>query len=763
MNLRRAARVAEPVLRDLRLALRALTRKPGIGILAIASLGLAIGFSTAAFSILDAYDLRDLPVRSPRSLMWIYALTREQRPDPLSWIEYQALAARSRSFTAILAQDRQGPRVRLPDRDDFPITSAVSDNFFDVLGVRAARGAVFHEGRGVDGTAVVTDHYWQTALAGDPTVIGRVLPVGRAMLRIIGVLPPGFAGPDRGLRVDLFVPHQVLFGSLGYSRPDDPRATDFELLGRLRAGVSAEAARAEAGAILRQVEAEGRAPAAGRNPVLRAFVNPSAATDAVLLVVAALLILIGGANLANLRLVENESRRREIAIRLALGARRRALARQQLAESFVLGGFGLLAGLLLADWLINLAPALFYGGQSYIDYGIRLDLRTFAFSCAALAAVTMLGAIVPLADAWKRSFSAALEGGRSTRASSWLGALVVAQIALVTGGAATSGLLLRTLDNVAAIRPAMDPDRALVLATGSWGRQDRTGGTAALAGQIAGTPGVGGVAWARRAMLAGSGGGAHVDVEVPNQPKYSFFYNQVSPSYFAVTGARILGGRGFRDTDGPEATPVVMVSAAFARRFLVGRPPVGQWVKVNGRDHLVIGVVEDGPSIHLREPVAPYLYFAYAQMPSQDVTFFVASHRDAAALAADLRPLARGADFILLNFQTLRQFMRNARSEEQLTAAVAGSLTLTALLLAAAGLFGVTLFAVARRTREFGVRVAMGARPADLALRVLREAGARVALALPLGWALAYAARAATPWPRCGRNNWRLCPTIKVP
>jgi hypothetical protein len=142
----------DSVTRDLRLAFRALRRKPGITLLAAASLALAIGFSTAAFSILDAYSLRDLPVRDPRSLAWIDAIGREQRPEQLSWIEYQALVARSHSFRGILAQDREAPRVRLPGRDDFPITAGVSDNFFDLLGVRAAKGDVFHTGHGSDGT-----------------------------------------------------------------------------------------------------------------------------------------------------------------------------------------------------------------------------------------------------------------------------------------------------------------------------------------------------------------------------------------------------------------------------------------------------------------------------------------------------------------------------------------------------------------------------------------------------------------------------------
>ena len=386
--------------------LRSLLRKPGVTLLAIASAGLAIGFSTAAFSVLDAYSLRELPVRDPRSLAWIYSIGREGRPDQISWIEYQALT-RSHLFTGILAQDRQGPPVHLASRDDYPITAGVSDNFFDMLGVRAAAGDVFHTGHGADQTVVIADHYWKSTLGADPGVVGRTLAVGTSLLRVTGVLPPGFTGTNRGLLVDLFVPHQALFGSLQLSEPDNPRATDFELLGRLRPGVTLAQARGELNAILRQVEAAGRAPAPERQAALDDFTETSLgqklSSNAVLLAVAVLLVLIAAANLANLRLVDNESHRREAAIRLALGAGRGDLVRQHATEALLLAGAGLLSGIGLAAWLIRLAPALFYGSRTYIDFGIRLDWRTLGFSSAAMLLVAATGAWIPMADAWKRS------------------------------------------------------------------------------------------------------------------------------------------------------------------------------------------------------------------------------------------------------------------------------------------------------------------------------------------------------------------------
>jgi predicted permease len=734
----------ESLLRDLRLAARVMARKPGVTALALVSLALAIGFSTAGFSVLDAILLRDAPVREPRRLAWLYATTREQRPDQLSWVEYQTLASQAPSFTDIIAEDRQAPRVRLPDRDDFPITAQVSDNYFDALGVRAALGDVFHGGKGRDEIVVLSDHYWKQALAGDPAVIGRALPVGRSLLHVVGVLPPGFQGIQRGLLVDLFAPVQAAFGSLGSVNPADTRSTDFELLGHLRPQVTLEQARADADAVLRQLEREGRAPGPQRRATLRPFQEEQLAVKIVFLATLALLVVVAAANVANLRLVDNENRRRETGIRLALGAGPMALARAHLAETLLLSTAGTAFGLLIAAWLIRLAVSLLYAGRPYLDFGIRLDSRTFAFSSTALLVVALIAAMIPLADAWKRRLTPTLQGSRVTRLSRWLTVLVIAQMAVVTGITCSAGLLWRSLQNVSAIRPAMDPDRRLLMVTGFWqGQGDAVTRTPVLAARLSGLPGVERVAWARRALLSGSGGGAIVAVELPGQPGFSFRYNQVSPDYFAATGARVLAGRGFRESDGPDSTAVVMVNAAFARRFLAGRQPLDKWVKVNGKDRQIVGVVEDGPTIHLREPLAPYLYFPFAQMPTGEVTYFVESAKDPAPLGDAVRTAVRSSDkaFTILQMTTLAQHMRGARLEELLAADLTGALAVLGLLLAAAGLFGVSLFAVARRTQEFGVRAAMGARPSTLVAQVLREAGKRIGIAIPLGWILAYAGR----------------------
>ena len=390
-----------------------------------------------------------------------------------------------------------------------------------------------------------------------------------------------------------------------------------------------------------------------------------------------------------------------------------------------------------------MAPALLFAGESFTEYNIRFDARTFFFSLSAMLLVASIGAALPLRASWSSTLSMTGPTRGATRRSRWLPALVVVQIALVTGIVCVVGLLGQSLRNVSAIRPAMDPDRRLVLANGSW---DSAGPTTiraeSLAARLAELPGVTRVAFARRALLSGSGGGAAVPVELPGQAPLSFRFNQVSPGYFATTGARVVRGRSFTPADSPQSTAVVMVNESFATRFLGGAAAaIGSWVRTAGADRQVVGIVENGPTNHLREGIEPYLYFPFAQRPSGEATFFVETAGDPADLVDAIRKRLALADrsFSALRIQTMREHMNSARSEERSTVFVAGALGALGLLLAAAGLYGVTLFAVSRRTREFGVRFALGATSPRLALQVLGESARLVAAGLALGAFLAYA------------------------
>jgi predicted permease len=750
-------------LRDFLLAWRKLVRRPGAAMLAVISLGLAIGFSTAAFSVMDAYYWRALPVKDPGRLAYAMVRGREGRLDGLNWAEFQAIQQQARTLDGIMVQNRHGPVVKLPDRDDFPITAGVSDNFFDLLGVPAAMGRVFHAGSGADGQLVLTDRYWKTAFGGDSAICGRTVSVGGAALAVIGVLPPGFSGSQRGIAVDLFVPHQTLFGSLQMASAVDARDTAYEPLIRMKPGVTLETARRDIDQVLRQRETAGLAHEAGRTAAVFSFTRPEVKPETtpgdVFLWIVLLVLTIAAANFAGLRLIENQMRRRETGVRLALGAGRAALLRQHLSESLLLAGAGTALGLLLASWLIDLAPALLYAGQRYSEYYIRLDARVFAFSAGAMLLVAAVGALIPLRDVWKAGVMPALQAVSSPSANRWLAALVIVQMALVTAVADSAGLLWRSLENVAAVRPAMDPDRNLLIVAGFWNTDGPvTTRSDLLAGELSTLPGVVRVAYCRRVMLAGSGGGQRTAFEIPGQPKLTYRFNQVSPSYFATTGARVLRGRTFSEGDGPDSTLVAMVSEAFVRKFFPAREPLGAWVRLGGKDRQIVGIVEDGPSGHLKEDIEPFVYFPFAQRPSGDVTYFLETARDAGRITAPARERIRKADanFLAHDFFTLSQHLRRQRSEEEAAADLFSGMALLCIVLAAAGLFGVTLYAVGRRMREFGVRVAMGATPALLARQVIREA-LRLALAgVALGCGLALAGQRLLRGLLYGVSPWSL-------
>lgn len=715
----------------LKRAARRMKNRPFLTALAVGSLAGAVGVTTAAFSTVDAYYLRSLPVSSPESLVFVYAETKEKRPDGLTWREYEGLRSRPGALTGIAVQARFGPKVRLEGRDDYPITAAVSDNFFDLIGVRAARGDVFHGGRGSDEQVVMSELYWRREFGADPAIIGRMIQVGKASLRVIGILPEGMAGTIRGLKVDLFVPEQTAFGSLGLVNRDSAYG-EFEGLGRLRTGESAGSAEKALDGILdkgrrAKVESYARADAnAGRAGKIFGFA-------------AFMLLFVAAANLVALRLVENESRRRDWGIQMALGAGRTRLVLEHAAETVIVVAAGGGLGAALASYLIALAPDWLKAGASYREYFIRLDWRVAGFALASLLFVGVLLAVLPSIDAWRHSLTDSIRANSARRASRWLAVLVTAQIAMMAAMAYCSGLLGLSLSRIAMVRPAMDPSRPLVLVEGSWGgdqpyweRSER------LASEIGSIEGVRRVAYARRLMLSGSGGGARVKWERPGEAARTMRYNQVSARYFEVAGTRLLSGRGFTEADGPRTTPVVVVSAAFERAM--GRPAVGEYATLDGQAWLIAGVVEDGPSVRLREAIEPFVYFPFAQKPVRGMTFLVDTAESPDRLAAMVAAYLQKSDtgFGPRRFNTLVDHLRSARNSEEMAAAVGGVLTVLSVILSAAGLLGVTLYAVGRRGREFGVRMALGATPAKLARHVYSSVGAYLVVGLPAGAVLAW-------------------------
>ncbi len=719
--------------RTLRRAGRRLAKRPFVTALAVGSLAAAVGVTTAAFSTVDAYYLRSLPVSTPETLAFVYVETKEKRPDGLTWREYERLRGRGGVLAGLAVQARFSPKVRLPGRDDYPITAAVSDNFFDVIGVSAARGDVFHSGSGTDQQVVVSDLYWRREFAADPNLIGRIISVGPASLRVTGILPEGMAGTIRGLKVDLFVPEQTAFGSLRLADRNSPHG-EFEGLGRLHAaGGDSQAEKSFEGAL------DGGRRARVES-FLKADVNAGRAAR-IFGSAAFMLLFVAAANLVALRLVDNEARRRDWGIQLALGAGPSRLLLDHAAETLLMVASGGALGLTLAAYLIRRAPGWLRGGSDYREYFIRLDWRAGLFTLLSLFFVGLLIAVLPAIDSWRHSLTDSIRANTAPRASRWLASLVTAQIALMVAMAYCAGLLGLSLRRISMVRPAMDPSRPLVLVEGSWdGDRAHWERSERLASEFKKIPGVREVAYARRVMLSGSGGGARVKWERPGEAARTMRYNQISSRYFEAAGTRLLSGRTFNDADGPMTTPVVVVSAAFERAL--GRPAVGEYARLDEKPWLIVGVVEDGPSVRLREPIEPFVYFSFAQKPVRSPVFMIESagspNKTAAILGAFLQK--SGSGFGPRRFSTLFDHLRSARNSEEMAAAVGGLLTILSVMLGAAGLLGVTMDAVRKRSREFGIRLALGATPVRLARHVYASVALYLLLGLPAGAALSWSA-----------------------
>jgi len=728
-----------------RYAARWLGRNRGSTFIAVLSLALGIGVNSALFSVADAILLRPLDVRDPDRLFSISVQKPSGQGDSCSWREFQALRDKASVFESLASYSRH-----MADLDDGSepvslLTTFVSPDYFDVLGVTPQLGSLLPPHEGDPPSLVISDRLWKRQFNADPGTVGRVVLVNRREFRISGVLPAGFGGLVRGISTELFLSNEAWAGVLGAARVmQDNSYTDFELIGRLGPGVSQAAAEGQAGALLVRLQEQGLAPEKGRRARVSKFEGGTSALrtlaiSGILLCTVGLVLLIACANVVNLRLVQNEARRQEFAVRRAIGVGSARFIGQLLTESLLLSVLGAGAGLLLAAWLIRAAPGVLLPPSGHIDFNIRIDARVVAFTLVATVLATLVSGLAPALQASKRDLLPALRGDSTPERGRLRRGLVVAQVALSTALLVAAGMFARSLANLAQIRPGMDPERSLLLVEATSPNRQAND---LMAAQLAALPGVRRTAYARRIPLSGSGDGAMVKVEVPGRADPSgkpleFRYNQVSAEFFAATGARIFAGRPFQVSDAAASTPVVIVSESFARKFFAGANAVGQWIRTREKDWQIVGIAEDGPMVQIRGKVEPFLYFPYAQFPSGDASFFIDCATDPGAMSAKVRRMFKESGFSVSRLWTLRQFMGEATHIERATSILASAVGALALLLASGGLLGVLLYTVSRRTREFGIRMALGAQQRQLQGRVLLQ-GLRLALAgLAIGLALA--------------------------
>ena len=761
------------LLQDLRYAVRTLAKSPAFTVVAVAILALGLGANTAIFGWVRELLLSPLPgaARANR-VVAVETLTPARTRIDTSWADYEDLRDEARSFEGLIAfQDRH---VTLSEKDGARRLYAlfVSGNYFDVLGVGTVLGRTFlpEEGRVPGGApvAVIGYGFWGSHFAFDPAVVGRTVRINDTELTVVGVTARDFKGTMNGMNMEMYIPLAMtphIGGEVSgeRSRLAGNRTTRWlHLMGRLGRGVSLAGAQAEADTVAaRLAEAY---PDSNRRlgfvvePVRSASFGASSDLGGVMVALfgaVGIVLLIACGNVANLLLVRATRRRREIAVRLALGATRGRLVRQLVTESVLLSLAGAVAGFLLVPYVNALFSGLLPQGQPLpIDLEPPFDLRLFGFGVTLALATGVLFGLVP---AWGASGGRVetdlKEGGQGTSAGRgrqsvrrWL---VVAQLSLSLLLLTAAGLFFRSLERAALINPGFDRTNVVVAGFDFPASIDRTHSTPfyrTLLDRVRALPGVVAASYGNHVPLWLEGYDweeVRVDGYTPGPDEnMKILVTLTWPGYFSVMHMPLTGGRDFTEHDDVRSAPVAIVNQAFADRYLSGKATLGSRIRIMGDDTLIVGVAETAKYRSLTEEPRPLVYLPQLQtLPSGTALHVrIAPGLASGAILEQLRQEVRAVDpRVALVAGRLDELAGVAVLPQLLGARLLGALGIVALLIASIGIYGLVAYSVSMRHREIGIRMAIGARPAEVRSMVLKEGTLLTAAGLVVGVAAALA------------------------
>ena len=729
--------------RDVRDSLRSLARRPAFTAVAILSLALGIGANTAIFSLVNAVILRDSPIERPEEVVNLYLHQASFEFGTLSYPDFEDVRDGTADVFSDIAASHFVPLT--VDRGDgggvdLAPAEAVTGSYFPMLGIEAAVGRTLlpsdDVSRGGHPVVMLDHRYWQSAFAGDPDVVGRQMRVGGRAYTVVGVGPPDFAGTVRGLAPMFYVPFMMAEELNGFSLFDVRGHTSLFVKARLRPGVTLPQAETAVGAVaarLTRDRMENWDPAAQfvllpltdvlLFPPMDVFVRAAAW---LLMVVVGLVLLLACTNLASFLLARALDRRKEVAVRLALGASRGSLVRRLLTETTLLSLLAGGAGVGLAVWLLDLLVTADLPLPTPVTLDLGLDGNVLGFTFGVSVAAGALLGLVPVLQSTRPDVAGALRsenaGGGQPGQLRWRNALVVTQLAISLVLLVGAGLFLRSFQRVQSVDPGFgrEPTALMTFLTPAtrFAPDEARVYTRRLLDRFRALPGVeavGAISNLHLNPLSQRSSDFNVDGFEPPTDHGAFIADraEVEPGFFETAGIAIVRGRNFNDADRPDTRPVVIVSEAMARRFWTGGDAVGQLVRRRGDapPWLVVGVASDAKVRQLGESPRNMIYLPYSQRFTPSLTVVARTSVDPERTAHALLTAGRelDPDLRVLDTKTMERHLALMRLPQQLSAFVLSAFGVLALALAAVGLYGVVSYGVARRTHEIGIRKALGA------------------------------------------------------
>jgi predicted permease len=774
---------------DIRFGARMLAKHPGFTSIAILTLALGIGANTAIFSLVSQVLLRRLPVQNPNELVILrspgpmrgHVWSDGDEAQSFSYPMYKGLRDTNSVFSGMLARFAFPSSIATHGQTERGSGELVSGNYFDVLGVRPALGRLFmlddDKVPGAQPVVVLSHAYWTRRFGGDPGILNQTLLVNNTELTVVGVAQAGFTGVQVGQSADIFVPLMMK----AQMTPERNGLQEWDnywlaILARRKAGLSTAQTEAGINAAYRPLLQEQLAQINGWDQQKRqrflekkVLLIPGAKgrttlqTDSgqpltALFVMVALVLLIACTNVANLLLAQGAARQRELAIRSAMGASRGRMIRQLLAESLLCALAGGTLGLLMGVWLMDVLTPIVASNLSIKGLSTSLNLGILSFAAGATVVSGIFFGLIP---AWRVTRTAVAQTLKDQATTTSAGAAHVgARKMLVAGQVAFTLLLLagaflftRTLWNLRKQNLGLRTENVITFAISPILNGYDTARSIALIDQLrarmAAVPGVRAVGTSELGTLTGTDMGGNITIEgskdLSAEDSHTNF-DPVSPGYFSTLGVPLLSGREFNEGDGPGRAKVAVISEAMTKKYFAGRNPLGLHFAFGAGNDVkpnieIIGVVKDVKQDHVRSADLPYIYLPYAQQPTiREMTFYTYTQQDPLLAVSALRSAVQGLDANLPIFgvKTMERVVDEDLFGERMVAVLSATFGTLAALLAAMGIYGVLAYLVVQRTREIGIRMALGAETAHVRFLIVKEVGTMVLLGVAVGLPLAY-------------------------